>query len=83
VTIQLQRLKDGRWRAVRTLRQNGAAGKNRLRAQSRARAAKRRAKRAAPVRYRAEAVAVDVVGNRSPRARLRVSAAAAKRLQRR
>jgi DNA-binding beta-propeller fold protein YncE len=83
VTIQLQRLGGKRWRAVRTLRQNGAAGKNRLRVRSRARAAKRGPTHRRGARYRAEAVAVDLVGNRSPRARLRVSAAAAKRLQRR
>ena len=80
VTIQLQRRVGRRWRAVRTLRQDGRAGKNKLRANSRARASKKRGKR---VRYRAEAVAVDVVGNRSARVRLRVSAAAAKRLRRR
>jgi hypothetical protein len=79
VTIQLQRLVRKRWRPVRTLRQDGVAGKNRLRTQARARAAKR----ARPVRYRAEAVAVDAVGNRSAAVRLRVSAAAAKRLRRR
>ena len=79
VTVQLQRRKGGRWRPVRTLRQDGVAGKNVLRAQPRARAARR----APRVRYRAEAVAVDVVGNRSAPIRLRVSAAAAKRLRRR
>ena len=79
VTIRLQRLVGRRWRVVRTLRQNGVAGKNRLRARSRGRASKR-AKR---VRYRAEAFAVDRVGNRSSRIRLRVSPAAARRLQRR
>jgi hypothetical protein len=79
VTVRLQRLKGKRWRGVRTLRQNGRAGKNRLKVQSRARVAKR----APSVRYRAEAVAVDVVGNRSARMRLRVSAAAARRLVRR
>jgi PKD domain-containing protein len=79
VTIQLQRRVGRRWRAVRTLHQDGVAGKNRLRTQARARAAKR-VKR---VRYRAEAFAVDAVGNRSATVRLRVSAAAAKRLRRR
>lgn len=79
VTIQLQRLSGRRWRVVRTLRQNGRAGQNRLRAGSRGRASKRVRR----VRYRAEAVAVDAVGNRSTPVRLRVSAAAAKRLQRR
>jgi hypothetical protein len=78
VKIQLQRLVGRRWRAVRTLRQDGRAGKNRLRARSRARTAKR----APRARYRAEAVAVDAVGNRSARVRLRVSAAVAKRLRR-
>jgi len=80
VTIQLQRRVGRRWRAVRTLRQDGKVGKNKLTANSRARVSKKRRKR---VRYRAEAVAVDVVGNRSARVRLRVSAAAAKRLRRR
>jgi hypothetical protein len=80
VTIQLQRLVRRRWRAVRTLRQNGHAGKNRLRASARARASKKRKQR---VRYRAEAYAVDAVGNRSAPVRLRVSARAAKRLRRR
>jgi hypothetical protein len=79
VTIQLQRLVGKRWRAVRTLRQDGLAGPNRLRTRGRASAAKRRRK----VRYRAEAYAVDSVGNRSAPVRLRVSAAAAKRLRRR
>ena len=79
VTVRIQRLKGRRWRAVRTLRQDGVAGRNRLRAQSRARAARRGPR----VRYRAEAVAVDAVGNRSVPVRLRVSAAAAKRLRRR
>src|SRR5919112_3661167 len=50
VTIQLQQLVRKRWRAVRTLRQNGRAGKNRLSVQSRARASKRIPR----VRYRAE-----------------------------
>ncbi len=80
VTIQLQRLVGRRWRPVRTLRQTGRAGKNRLRASSKARASRKRAKR---VRYRAEAFAVDTVGNRSAPVRLRVSATAAKRLRRR
>ena len=78
VTIQLQRKVGRRWRAVRTLRQNGVAGKNRLRVSARARAAHRRRR----VRYRAQAFAVDVVGNRSRLVRLRVSAAAARRLRR-
>jgi ribosomal protein L28 len=79
VTIRLQRLVHRRWRAVRTLQQNGEAGKNRLTPNARAHAAKRRTKR---VRYRAEAVAVDAVGNRSATVRLKVSAAAAKKLRR-
>jgi hypothetical protein len=79
VTIQLQQRKGRRWRTVRVLRQDGAAGKNRLRAQSRARATKRVPR----VRYRAEAVAVDAAGNRSRPTRLRLSAAAAKHLRRR
>jgi sugar lactone lactonase YvrE len=79
VTIQLQRLSGRRWRVIRTLRQDGRAGQNRLRAASRSRASKRRKR----VRYRAEAIAVDAVGNRSSPVRLRVSAAAARRLQRR
>ena len=79
VTVRLQRLRGRRWRVLRTLRQDGVAGKNRLRARPRASAARR----APRVRYRAEAVAVDVVGNRSAPVRLRVSAAAAKRLRRR
>jgi len=78
VTIQLQRKVRRRWRAVRTLRQNGVAGRNRLRAGSRARAAGRPRR----VRYRAQAFAVDAVGNRSRVVRLRVSAAAARRLRR-
>ena len=45
-----------------------------------AQASKRKPKR---VRYRAEAVAVDAVGNRSTTVRLKVSAAAAKKLRRR
>ena len=81
VTIRLQRLVGRRWRAVRTLQQNGVAGKNRLTPNAaRARAAKRKQKR---VRYRAEAMAVDAVGNRSATVRLKVSAAAAKKLRRR
>jgi hypothetical protein len=79
VTIRLQRRSGKRWRAVRTLRQNGVAGKNRLRARARGRASKRRAR----VRYRAEAYAVDAVGNRSSRVRLRLSPSAARRLVRR
>jgi sugar lactone lactonase YvrE len=77
VTIQLQQRKGRGWRTIRVLRQDGAAGKNRLRAQRRARAARRTRR----VRYRAEAIAVDLVGNRSRPARLRLSAAAAKRLK--
>src|SRR5829696_8712241 len=73
VTIRLQRQRGKRWRTVRVLRQDGVAGKNRLSARSRARATKR----TRPVRYRAEAVAVDAVGNRSRPARLRLSARAA------
>jgi PKD domain len=81
VTVRLERLVGRRWRAVRTLRQNGVAGKNRLRPKAaRARASKKKTKR---VRYRAEAVAVDAVGNRSATVRLKVSAAAAKKLRRR
>ncbi|HEX6583247.1 MAG TPA: PKD domain-containing protein [Thermoleophilaceae bacterium] len=80
VKVQLQQLKRKRWRTVRVLRQDGVAGKNRLRASSRARAAKKRPPR---VRYRAEAVAVDAVGNRSKPTRLRLSAKAAKRLRQR
>jgi hypothetical protein len=79
VRIQLQRRARGRWHAVRTLRQNGLAGKNRLRIGVRARAAGRPRR----LRYRAEAYAVDAVGNRSRPVRLRVSAAAARRIQRR
>jgi DNA-binding beta-propeller fold protein YncE len=78
VTITLQQRVRRRWRTVRVLRQDGVAGKNRLRPQRRARAS-RRPKR---VRYRAEAVAVDAVGNRSLPVRRRVSAAAATRLRR-
>ena len=80
VTVRLQRLVGRRWRAVRTLQQNGVAGKNRLRPSSKAHASRRKPKR---VRYRAEAVAVDAVGNRSVTIRLKVSAAAAKKLRRR
>jgi len=78
VTIQLQRKVRRGWRAVRTLRQNGVAGKNRLRVSSRASAARHRPR----VRYRTRAFAVDAVGNRSSVVRLRVSAAAARRLRR-
>jgi hypothetical protein len=77
VTMRLQRQRGRRWRVVRVLRQNGVAGMNRLRAHSRARVASRRPR----VRYRAEAVAVDTVGNRSRPARLRLSAKAATRLR--
>jgi sugar lactone lactonase YvrE len=80
VTIQLQQLGGRHWRTIRVLRQNGRAGKNRLLVQSRARATKKQARR---VRYRAEAVAVDLVGNRSRATRLRLSAKAAKHLRRR
>jgi hypothetical protein len=80
VTVQLQQLKRKRWRNVRVLRQDGLAGRNRLRAQSRAHAAKRRPPR---MRYRAQAYAVDSVGNRSKPTRLRLSAKAAKRLRHR
>ena len=79
MTIRLQRRVGRRWRAIRTLKQNGVAGKNRLTPNARARAARRRTKR---VRYRAEALAVDAVGNRSATVRLKVSAAAAKKLRR-
>jgi hypothetical protein len=79
VTIQLQQQKGKRWRTIRVLRHNGKAGKNRLSAQSRARVAKRTRR----VRYRAEAVAVDAVGNRSRPTRLRLSAKAAKKLRQR
>jgi PKD domain len=80
VTIHLQRKVGRRWRMVRTLEQNGVAGKNRLTPLARARVAKKKAKRA---RYRAEAFAVDAVGNRSTTLRQRVSAAAARKLRRR
>jgi ribosomal protein L28 len=78
VTIVLQQQRGKRWRTIRVLRQNGVAGKNRLLAQSRARASKRTRR----VRYRAEAVAVDAVGNRSRATRLRLSAKAARHLRR-
>jgi sugar lactone lactonase YvrE len=78
VTIDLQQQRGKRWRTIRVLRQNGVAGKNRLSARSRARASKRPRR----VRYRAEAVAVDAVGNRSRATRLRLSAKAAKHLRR-
>lgn len=77
VTIELQQKKGKRWRRIRVLRQHGVAGKNRLRARNRARATKHPVR----VRYRVEAIAVDEVGNRSRPARLRLSAAAAKRLR--
>jgi hypothetical protein len=79
VTIKLQRRVGRRWRKLRVLRQNGVAGSNRLRARSRARAATRQPR----VRYRAEATAVDSVGNRSKPTRLRLSARAAMRLRQR
>jgi hypothetical protein len=78
VAVRVQRRKGKRWRTVRVLRQDGVTGKNRLRARRRASAAKR-VRRA---RFRAEAVAVDALGNRSNPARLRLSAKAAKRLRR-
>jgi sugar lactone lactonase YvrE len=77
VTIKLQRKKGRRWRVIRVLRQNGVAGRNRLRAPTRAGVARHRPR----IRYRAEAVAVDRVGNRSRPARLRLSARAATRLR--
>jgi hypothetical protein len=77
VTIELQQLRGKRWRRLRVMRQDGLAGMNRLRVHSRARAAKRRPR----FRYRAEAVAVDAVGNRSKPARLRLTARAATRLR--
>src|SRR4029453_1773269 len=77
VRIQLQRRVKGRWRAVRTLRQKGVAGKNRLRIGVHPPAAGGTRR----VRYRAEASAVDAVGTRSRLVRLRVSAAAARRIQ--
>ena len=79
VTVKLQRKQGGRWRKFRVLRQNGVAGRNRLRAPSDARVSKRRPR----VRYRAEATAVDAVGNRSKPARLRLSARAAMHLRQR
>jgi|SRR5215210_1601863 len=79
VTIYLQQQRGKHWRTIRVLRQDGVAGKNRLSASSRARASKRMRR----VRYRAEAVAVDAVGNRSRATHLRLSAKAAKRLRRR
>ncbi len=78
VTIQLQQKTRKRWSTIRVLRQNGVAGKNRLSAQSGARAAKRPRR----IRYRAEATAVDAVGNRSRPTRLSLSAKAAKKLRR-
>ncbi len=78
VTIRLQRRVKKRWRTVRVMRQNGRAGRNRLAP----RRAARSAKRGKRVRYRAEARALDAVGNRSLRVRRRVPAAAAKRLRR-
>ena len=80
VTIALQRRVRKRWRTVRVLRYHGVAGMNRLKPRTRASASK---KKGAPVRYRAEAFAVDAVGNRSLPVRRRVSAAAARRLRRR
>lgn len=77
VTIRLQRWQGRRWRTIRVLRDRGAAGKNRLRPPRRARAAARTRR----ARYRAEARAVDVVGNGSAPVRRRVPAAAAKRLR--
>jgi hypothetical protein len=79
VTVALQRQVRKRWRTVRVLRHDGKAGKNRLKPKTRARASKKRAR----IRYRAEALAVDPVGNRSRPVRRRVSAAAAARLRRR
>lgn len=79
VTIQLQRKRGNRgWRKLRVLRQNGKTGRNRLKVSTRARVSARRLR----VRYRAEAIAVDAVGNRSRPARLRLSARAATRLRR-
>jgi hypothetical protein len=77
VTIRLQRLARKRWRVVRTLRDDGVAGRNVLRTIARARVAKRQRR----VRYRAQAFAIDAVGNRSATVRLRVSAAAARKLR--
>jgi sugar lactone lactonase YvrE len=79
VTVKLQRKVGKRWRSVRTMRQTGSRGRNRLHTRPRARASKR-AKR---VRYRAEAFAIDSVGNRSRPVRLKVSASVATRLRRR
>jgi len=79
VTIRLQRRVRHHWRVVRKLRQNGVKGKNRLRT---VRAGASRKRRNVRVRYRAEAFAVDAVGNRSAPVRLRVSAAVASRLRR-
>ena len=79
VTIRLQRRVRHHWRVVRRLRQNGVKGKNRLRT---VRAGASRKRRNVRVRYRAEAFAVDRVGNRSAPVRLRVSAAVASRLRR-
>jgi len=78
LTVQLQRRARGRWRAVRTLRHNGMTGKNVLRTAARARVAKRRPR----VRYRAQAFAIDAVGNRSAVVRRRVPAVVARRLRR-
>jgi sugar lactone lactonase YvrE len=83
VTVRLQRRVGRRWRAVRTLRQIGHTGKNRLRATKARASAKRKKKAKKRIRYRAEAFAIDAVGNRSATVRLRVSAKAAKRLRRR
>jgi hypothetical protein len=80
VTIALQRKVRKRWRTVRVLRHDGVTGRNRLKPRTRASASK---KKRAPVRYRAEAFAVDAVGNRSLPVRRRVSVAAANRLRRR
>ena len=80
VTIRLQRKVGRRWRVVRVLHQDGVAGKNRLAPNAQARASKRKPRRP---HYRAEATAVDAVGNRSATVRLKVSAAAAKKLRRR
>ena len=79
VTVALQRRVKRRWRTVRVLRHDGVAGRNRLKPRARASASRRRVR----ARYRAEALAVDAVGNRSAPVRRRVSAAAANRLRRR
>jgi len=79
VTIQLQRRARRRWRVVRTLRHDGVAGRNVLRMLTKARAATGHRR----VRYRAQAFAVDSVGNRSQVVRLRLSAAVARKLRRR